>query len=120
MKTLRALAFALSFAFAVPLVGPGCQTAPSERVAAVLSLKGVGAARDAAMKTAAQLLKDGRISLVQWRRIADLHDHRLQPAYRLAVAVVKADLSSAASPDVVALLNILLETIAEFTNPPAP
>lgn len=110
---IRALFLSLTLLAAVPLAPTGCQTAPAERTTQVTTLKVLGASRDAAMKTAAQLLKDGKITWEQWDKIAKAHD-KFQTAYRLAVAAVKADLSSAASSDLMALWGELAALVTTF------
>lgn len=98
----------------------GCQTAPSARTAEVTTLKILGASVDASMKVAAQLLKDGKITWAQWDDIATFHDQKFQPAYNLAVAAVRSDLSSAASPDLMALFGSLQGIIAAYQPRTAP
>lgn len=119
MNPLRAIlaACCLSSAIAGLSLAPGCKTAPTERVAAVQTLKGIGAARDAAMATAAGLLRDGRITKAQWDHIALLHDAKFLPAYRLAIAAAKADLSSVASTDLQALFQELFTAISALAAP---
>lgn len=102
--------------FAAPLAPIGCSTPPSARVVQVQTLKTVGATVKASMQVAAQLLKDGKITWAQWEKLANFHDTKFQPAYLLAVSTVSADLSSAASPDLLALFGQLL-AIAETFQP---
>ena len=111
---LRTLLLSLALIAAVPLAPIGCQTAPTERVATVQTLKVIGASRDAAMKTAVQLLKDGKITWAQWDKVATFHDKKLQPAYRLAELAARSDLSSVASPDLVALWGELASLVASL------
>lgn len=115
---LRTLLLSLALCAGVPLAPVGCQSAPTERTTQVVTLKVLGASRDAAMKTAAQLLKDGKITWEQWDKIAKTHD-RFQAAYRVAVLAVRADLSSVASPDLMALWSELAALVATFQKPTA-
>jgi hypothetical protein len=48
--------------------------------------------------------------------LAAMHDNRYLPAYRLAVTAVRADLSSAASPDVLAIATELLNAVAAYSK----
>ena len=116
MKTALTLGILLILTPAA-LTLPACQ-APASRVAQVTTLKVLGASVDETMKVAAGLFHDGRITLTQWARIAAFHDQKFQPAYRLAVAAVKADLSSMASPDLVGLAAQLLDLVKTYI--PAP
>lgn len=112
---MRALFLALCLAMVVPFAGPvGCQTAPSARSTEVTTLRVLGASVDTSMKIAAQLLKDGKITWTQWDRIAEFHDKQFQPAFNLAVAAVQADLSTVASPDLLALFGQLSAIIASY------
>ncbi len=119
MKTLRAIiaACCLSFAIAGVSTAPGCSAPPTERVAAVQTLKAIGASRDAAMQTAASLFRGGKITAAQWERVASFHDTKFAPAYRLAVAAVKADLTSLASPDLQAIWQELFTMVSALAAP---
>jgi hypothetical protein len=108
---LRPLWISVALCVSTPLIPIGCKTAPSERMVEVQTLKTVGAGVDAAMKVAAMLYTDRKITTAQWQRVADFHDQKFQPAYNLAVAIVRADLSSAASPDLVAIFSQLLALV---------
>ena len=103
---MKKLIITLCLLLVVPVAFEGCKSAPSERVQEVKTLKIVGATIEAGMKTAAQMYKNGQITEAQWNRLADLHDNKVQPAFRLAVQTAQADLSSAASID---LLNVVTE-----------
>lgn len=102
MKTIILI---LALAFAPALTS--CSTPPAERSQAVMTLKVVGATRDAAMKVAGQLWREGKISDAKRDEIIAFHDNRLQPAYNLAVAAVQADLNSLANPELISLLGQL-------------
>lgn len=69
------------------------------------------------MKVAAGLLRDGKITRAQWDKLAAFHDAVFQPAYNLAVAGVQADLSSVASPDILALFGQLAAIVASYQRP---
>ncbi len=98
----------------VPMAHTGCGTAPTERVATVKTLKAIGETVATAMESAARLRVQGVISEKQWQDIAAIHDNRFLPAYRLAVTAVSADLSSAASPDVLAVAGELINLVATY------
>lgn len=107
MKTrVLATLLALLMATAVPLAVTGCGTAPAGRVTEVKTLKAAGATADTAMKLAAQLYHDGRITADKWNAIADFHTQKFRPAYNLAVAAVQSDLTPA-SPELWALAGQL-------------
>jgi len=99
-KLLLILLFAVT-----PLAYQGCSTPPSERVVQVQTLKALGQARDAAMKVAGQLWRDGKITDAKRDEIIAFHDNKFQKAYLLAVNGVQADLTLA-SPD---LLNLFTQ-----------
>jgi hypothetical protein len=116
MKKYLSLVFAaLCACFIVPSF-TGCGTAPSQRVVAVQSLKAVGQSADATVALSAQLYRDGRITADQARGVMDFYDTKFQPAYRLAVSSVQADLSSIASPDLAALAAQLAALVAPYVS----
>lgn len=82
---------------------PGCTTPPVARTQAATTLKIVGLTAKAGIDSAALLLREGKLSPEQWARIASFYDLKFQPAFALAVATAQADLSSPASPDLLAL-----------------
>lgn len=120
MKTYLSLFFAALCAFVAVPAFTGCSTAPSQRVVAVQSLKAVGQSADASVALSAQLYRDGRITADQARAVMDFYDTKFQPAYRLAVSAVQADLSSIASPDLAALASQLAGLVASFTSNATP
>lgn len=95
----------------------GCSTAPSARVVQVQSLKAVGHAAEAAVSLAANLYAGNRITAAQAKQVMEFYDQRFQPAFRLAVAAVNANLDSTASPDLVALATQLSALVASFGKP---
>ena len=112
------LIVALTFS---PLVQTGCQNPPSERVVAVQTLAAIGMTAKASLDEAARLLARGEITVDQWSKVARFYDQTFAPAYTLAVASVKADLSSIASPDLVGLAAQLATLVAQLTaKPPTP
>ena len=117
MKTISLLLCLVLIAGPAAIILPACSS-PASRVAQVTTLKVLGASVDETMKVSAGLFHDGRITLTQWARIAAFHDQKFQPAYRLAVAAVQADLSSVASPDLIALAAQLLGLVKTYI--PAP
>lgn len=116
MKNRILLIIAMTLAvIAVPVIETSC-AAPSQRVVQVQTLKAVGQSADAAVALSAQLYRDGRITPAQARQVMDFYDQRFQPAYRLAVAAVQANLDSIASPDVAALASQLSALVLQFQN----
>lgn len=113
---MRKLLFLLSFAFLTPFSFTACSTAPASRVTAGKTLEAVGASAQAAVSLAGQLYKDGKITQAQLQAVADFYDKNFQPPYRLAVAAVSADLSSAASPDLINLASQLAGIVAQYTK----
>lgn len=118
MKLLRIslICFAVGIAATAALF-TGCQQAPSARVVQTQSLKAIGESAEAAVSLAAHLFKDGRLSAGETRAVIDFYDNKFQPAYRLAVASVNANLDSVASPDVVLLASQLAALVAQYTKP---
>lgn len=103
--------------FVAPVVTfTGCSSAPSQRTTEVVTLKVIGATADAGMTTAAQMLKAGQISVVQFQKVAEFYDMKFQPAYRLAVQSVQYNLDSVSSPDLVLLASQLGELVLQLQN----
>jgi hypothetical protein len=103
---IKRIAFVLCLVLAVvciPSALTSCAHPPSERVAQVQTLKAVGHTAEAAVATSAQLYAGGQITAEQARAINSLYDTRFQPAFRVAVEAVNANLESVASPELVAL-----------------
>jgi len=111
---LIALASAL---IAVPVVQTGCSTAPDQRVQAVQTLRIIGQTAKTGMDGATQLLKQGSITVEQWQSIASFYDNKFQPAYALAVASARSDLSTVASPDLIGLAAQFAALIAQLSTP---
>lgn len=114
MKPIRILLLGLALLAAPAIIlTTGCQ-APSSRVAQMQTLKAVGQSAEATVALSAQLYRDGRITAVQARQVADLYDLKFQPTFRLAVAAAQANLDSIASPDVLALASQLSNLVIQF------
>lgn len=116
-KFLSLLLLAVLGVFLVPSF-TACSTAPDQRTVAAQTLGVVGSSAKAGMDSATQLLKQGTITVAQWQKIADFYDLKFQPAYNLALAAVKSDLSSIAAPDVTALSLQFLALVASYMPPP--
>lgn len=118
---MKKLLLSLVMAFAVisiPVLQTGCANQPSTRTAEVTTLKVVGTSAKATLDASAQLLRKGQITVAQWTQIATFYDTKFQPAYNLAVAAVQSDLSSVASPDLIALAAQFAAFVAQVTAPP--
>ena len=107
------LLIALAFA---PVVYNGCQTAPADRVSTYKTLLAIGEAAKASLDGSTQLLKQGSITVDQWQRVATIYDTRFQPTYHAAVITAKGDLSSVASPDLIAIAAELATLVATFSS----
>ncbi len=107
MKTILLL---LCLAFAVPSF-TGCTTPPSQRVQTVQTLKIVGLTIDAAMKTAAALYHQDKITAAQWDKISSFHTTKFRPVFKIAVDAVQENMESLASPEVSSLAQQLLALI---------
>lgn len=101
----------------VPILETGC-AAPSSRVVQVQTLKAVGHSAEATVALSAQLYADGKITTAQAYEIAVFYDKKFQPAYRLAVAAVNANLDSFASPDLIILTQQLANLLASYQSKP--
>lgn len=112
---MKKLLIALCLATALPLAPIGCKTPPSERVVQVQTLKSVGHIAEAAVSSSAQLYAAGLITAAQARRVADLYDKEFQPAFRIAVNAVKANLDSIASPELAGLAAQLAALVAQYS-----
>lgn len=117
MKKLHIALFAalwLGF-FSLPVLQSGC-SAPSTRVIQVQSLKAVGETAEAAVALSAQLYRDGKITPAQANAVISLYDQKFQPAYRVAVAAVQANLDSIASPDLLSLAAQLSALVTSYQS----
>lgn len=102
--------------FSLPVTNTGCQ-APSTRVVQVQTLKAVGHTAEAAVATSAQLYGSRLITEKQARDVMDLFNLRFQPAYRVAVNAVNANLDSIASDELVTLAGQLATLVASYQKP---
>jgi hypothetical protein len=114
---MRTILLVLALAFA-PAFQTGCQTAPTQRTQVVTTLKVLGASAKAGMDAATDLLKRGQITVTQWQRVALFYDTRWQPAFSVAVGAARADLSTLASPDLIALATDFANLVSQLTTPP--
>ena len=115
MKRILLLIAMTLAVIAVPVLETSC-AAPSERVVQVQTLKAVGHTADGAVALSAQLYRDGRITAAQARQVMDFYDQKFQPAFRLAVNAVQANLDSLASPEVANLASQLSALVLQFQN----
>jgi len=106
---MKKLLFIFALAFATPLIVTSCKTSPSTQNVEVQSLKATGQSAEAAVELSAQLYRDHKITDAQARQVMDFFNNRFEPAYNLAVAAAKSDLSSVASPD---LMNLAIQLSA--------
>lgn len=118
MKKLASILF-LSLVIIFAQCGvAGCKTSPTERTQTVTTLKIVGTSAKASIDAAASLLRDGKITVTQWQKVSSFYDTKFQPAFNLAVATAHSDLSTSASPDLIALASQLAGLVAQFTAKP--
>jgi parvulin-like peptidyl-prolyl isomerase len=108
-----------AFVFIAPSF-TGCSTPPPARVVQVQSLKAVGQSAEAAVTLTANLYAAHQITGTQARQVMDFYDQKFQPAFRVAVAAVNANMDSIASPDLQGLANQLSNLVATFANKPTP
>lgn len=101
----------------LPVYQTGCASGSSQQVNAVQTLKIIGQTAKSSMDASTQLLKQGSITVAQWQRIADFYDQKFQPTYSLAVAASRSDLSTIASPDLLALATQFASLVAQLTAP---
>jgi uncharacterized protein YoaH (UPF0181 family) len=118
MKKLICLLIALHLTVPAIVLSTSCHQAPSTRVVQVQTLKAVGQSADAAVALSAQLYRDHRITAAQARVVADFYDAKFQPAFRVAVVAVNANLDSIASPDLMILAAQLSSLVAAYTSTP--
>ena len=118
-KLITILAFTALWAgfFSLPVLQTGCSTAPDARTQAYQTLGILGQTAKASMDASTQLLKQGSITVAQWQQIAAFYDTKWQPAYSVAVVTAKSDLSTVASPDVLALAAQFAALVAQLTAP---
>jgi hypothetical protein len=113
---LRKFALLIALATALPVVQTGCSTPVSERVAAVQSLKAVGHTAEAAVAATAQFYAAGKITAAQAAEVNRIFDKQFQPAFRIAVNAVNANLESVASPELIALAAQLSALVLTFNK----
>lgn len=117
MNLKRALIVILLLSF---LVGPvlilttSCAHPPSERVVAVQTLKATGHSAEAAMTLVANLYAANRITAAQAKQAIELYDTKFQPAFRVAVAAVNANLDAIAPSELAALAAQISALVASF------
>jgi len=114
MKTIRFLTLAIALGI-LPATFSGCNSTPSQRVVQVQTLTAVGTAAKTSMQAATSMLKQGQITVAQWQVIANAYDLKFQPAFAIAVSAARSDLSSVASPDLIALAGQLATLVAQLT-----
>lgn len=101
----------LLFGFSgVALATNGCTTS---KVEAAKTLEAVGLSAKATVDTAAILLKNGKISVIQFENVAYFYDNRFQPAFRAALILVENNQQAPASLKLVQLAAELSSLLAE-------
>jgi len=113
---MKKLLFILALAVAIPTLQTSCSTAPSARVVQVQTLKAVGQSAEAAVTLAAQLYHKDKLTGAQARQVIDFYDQKFQPAFRVAVAAVQANLESVASPDLISLASQISALVVQLQN----
>lgn len=116
MNYLRLLILAMALGLG-SVAYQGCGTPPSARVVQVQSLKAVGHTAEAAVATSAQLYNGHVITAQQARAVIDLYNLRFQPAFKVAVSAVNANLDSIASPELADLAGQLASLVASYQKP---
>lgn len=116
MKSVRLLILAAALGLG-SVAYQGCSTPPSGRVAQVQTLKAVGHTAEAAVATSAQLYNGHIITAKQARDVIDLYNLKFQPAFRVAVNAVNANLDSIASPELADLAGQLAALVASYQKP---
>ncbi len=116
MKKILILLIVAVLGVLSPMTFTACSTPPSARVVQVQTLKAVGQSAEAAVSSSAQLYAAGQITADQARQIMDVYDAKFQPAYRLAVNAVNANLNVQAPDELVALSSQLSALIIQFTS----
>lgn len=97
---MRTLLYLLCFSVPVCTTQTGCLTTQAQQAQ---TLEAVGLGAKATVDTAAILLKNGKISVIQFENIAYFYDQRFQPAFRAALILVENNQQAPASLRVVQL-----------------
>lgn len=113
---MKKLLFFALLAFSIPVLQTGCGTPPSQRVAAVQTLKAVGQTAETAVATSAQLYSTGAITAAQARQVMDLYNQKFQPAYRLAVSAVQNNLDASSPQDLIDLSTQIATLVLQFQS----
>lgn len=110
---------ALACVCLAPVFNTGCAAGapPSARVVQVQTLKAVGHSAEAAITLTANLYAAKQITDTQAREVMTFYDRTFQPAFRVAVAAVNANLESLAPADLQSLANQLNNLVASLAKP---
>lgn len=117
---MKRLLLIIGLAVISPLAPIACKTPPSERVVQVQTLKAVGHTAESAVASTAQLYAAHLITAQQALRVNAIYDNQFQPAYRIAVNAVNANLDSVASPELAGLAAQLAAIVASYQSTPTP
>lgn len=116
LKRVLLVALVISFCVApVVILTTSCAHPPSERVVAVSTLKATGHSAEAAMTLVANLYAANRITGAQAKQAIELYDTKFQPAFRVAVAAVNANLNAVAPAELTALAAQISVLVASFS-----
>lgn len=115
MKKLILIA-CLMFAPVTVLFTSSCASSPVTQNVTVQTLKSVGQSAETTVTLSAKLYQSGTITPAQARVVFDFYNQKFQPAFRVAVTAAHSDLSSLASPDVLALAAQLSSLVVQFQN----
>lgn len=119
MKQIRPIIFVVAALAAISCACTltSCTTPPSARVVQVQTLKAVGHSAEAAVSLTANLYAGKQITDAQARAVMNLYDQKFQPAFRIAVAAVNANLDALAPADLQTIALQLTNLVASFAKP---
>lgn len=80
---------------------------------AYITLSAIGQGVDSAMSAAADATVAGKVSAEDWQRIAVVHS-QFRAAYKTACELAAFDYSKAATPELLKLERLVLDTIAQI------
>ena len=86
----------------------GCATPPVVQRIETLTLLSVATTADTAMKTAAGLYHDGKLTTSQWAVVADFHDTKFLPVFDLAFTASQANWHALAPAELALLVTQLV------------
>ncbi len=101
---MKHLSLLLLFAVPTALTQSGCKQSQQQQAQ---TLEAVGLTAKLTMDSAAIALREGKLSVEKWEKMAYIYDTKFQPAFRVALAQVEGNTKGVAPLALVAIANEL-------------